>query len=336
MKNRLIQVALSLALLGLLIQIVLIAPSQIRDNESKAALLPTPDVNAQPPGPPGNDVDQSINGMHTIETQEGRKEWELWSKKATSLKTKEMLDLETVKIVFFSDSGVTFTVTGDRGVVQTKKILRVEGNVITRSSNGYVFRTASMEYISETRQLTAPGHVEMWGPPDAKGHTLHLTGMGMRASVTKSIMEILNDVHAEKGLDDNRQALIRSHRSIFSGKDKTARFMDDVVLDIDSMRITGPEATFNYDGKSDMVKSVYITGGTKVSDTDKWATSQNLSIDFESNRYTFRGNPRVVQNNDELRGEEIVFLEGGKQVQVQRARAKVDEKHMEKSPEKKP
>jgi len=39
----------------------------------------------------------------------------------------------------------------------------------------------------------------------------------------------------------------------------------------------------------------------------------------------------VVQNNDELRGEEIVFLDGGKRVQVQRARAKVDEKRLEKT-----
>ena len=170
----------------------------------------------------------------------------------------------------------------------------------------------------------------MWGPRDAEGHILHLTGVGMKASVERSTMEILSDVHAEKGLDNGRQALIKSHRSIFSGKNKTARFMDDVILDMDSMRITGPEAVFDYDGKSDTVKSVTVSGGTKVSDTDKWATAQNVKIDFDTNNFTFRGNPRVVQNNDELRGEEIVFLDGGKQVQVQQARAKVDEKEMEK------
>jgi lipopolysaccharide export system protein LptA len=106
--------------------------------------------------------------------------------------------------------------------------------------------------------------------------------------------------------------------------------LDDVVLDMDSMRITGPEAKFEYDPKSDAVKSVYVSGGARVSDTDKWATAQNLSVDFQSNKFVFRGNPRVVQNNDELRGEEIVFLDGGKRVQVQRARANVDEKRMEK------
>jgi lipopolysaccharide export system protein LptA len=124
--------------------------------------------------------------------------------------------------------------------------------------------------------------------------------------------------------------LIKSHRSVFSGKDKAARFYDDVVLDLDSMRITGPEARFDYDNKTDTIKSVYVSGGARVSDADKWATSQNLSVDFVTNKFIFRGNPRVVQNNDELRGEEIIFLNGGKQVQVQQARAKVDERRLEK------
>src|ERR1700692_4490035 len=121
MRNRFVQIALSLALLGLLIQIVLIAPSQIRDNETKAAVLPSPDLNSG--GSDNNkelakdsNVDQSIKGMHMIETQEGGKEWALWSDKATSLKAKELLQLEVVRAIFFSDSGVTFTVTGNKGL----------------------------------------------------------------------------------------------------------------------------------------------------------------------------------------------------------------------------
>ena len=336
MRNRFVQIALSLALLGLLIQIVLIAPSQIRDNETKAAVLPSPDLNS---GDSDNNkelakdsnVDQSIKGMHMIETQEGGKEWELWSDKATSLKAKELLQLEVVRAIFFSDSGVTFTVTGNKGLVEVKsKNLRVDGDVVTRSSNGYTFRSETMEYVSQNRHLSAPGPVDMVGPRDAEGHSLHLTGVGMKASLEKSTMEILSEVRAEKSLEKGRRVLITSHRSVFSGKDKTAVFMDDVILDMDSMRITGPEARFNYDAKSDLVKSVYVSGGTRVSDSDKWATAQNVNIDFTEDKFIFRGNPRVVQNNDELRGEEIIFLEGGKQVLVQRARAKVDEKRLEK------
>lgn len=326
MQNRLVQIALSLGLLALLIQVVLIAPSQIRDADTKAAVLPAPAV-------PGNgDVDQSMRGMHMIETQDGRKEWELWSDHAASLRTEEVLELDSVKADFFSESGVTFNVTGKKGTVKVKtKDLKVIGDVVIRSSNGYVFRTPYMEYSSKEKMLSTDGRVEMIGPRDSKGNSLKLTGMGMVANSENSTMTVLRDVRAEKTLDDNRKAFIRSHRSQFSGKDRSARFLGDVILDIDSMRITGPEARFQYDSNRDTVKSVVFSGGARVSDADKWATAQNVRVDFDDNKFVFRGSPRVVQNNDELRGEEIVFLDGGKRVQVRGARAKVDEKRLERS-----
>lgn len=330
MRNRFVQIALSLALLLLLIQVVLIAPSQIRDSvresETKAAIMPTPDLSKGNGG-----VDQSIRDMHMIETKEGRKEWELRSDTASSINKNEMLELDGVKAILFSDNGVTFNVTGKKGSVQVKtKNLRVEGDVVVRSSNGYVFRTSAIDYDSQGRRMTSNSFVEMVGPKDVKGHGLKLTGTGMQALLDESSMEVLRDVRAEKALDRGRKALIKSQRSQFSGKDRTAKFLGDVVLDMDSMRITGPEAQFQYDAKREIVKSVVFSGGARVSDSDKWATAQNLSVDFDTNRFVFRGNPRVVQNNDELRGEEIVFLDGGKRVQVQRARAKVDEKRLEK------
>ena len=324
MRNRIIQTGLSLALLVLLIQVVLIAPSQIRDAETKAALMPAPDLR------PGNEIDQSMKGMHMIETQEGRKEWELWADEAVSIKAREQLQLDVVRAVFFSDSGVTFKVTGRKGTVHIKsKDLKVTGDVVIRSSNGYVFRTPAMEYASGSRLLTSESKVEMVGPRDAKGISLKLTGLGMKASSEDSTMEVLSDVRAEKILEDGRKAYIRSHRSLFSGRNRTARFSGDVVLDMDSMRITGPQAEFQYDSVSQMVKSVVFSGGARVSDADKWATASNVRVDFETNKFVFRGNPRVVQNNDELRGQEIIFHNGGKRVQVKGARAKVDEKRLE-------
>ena len=325
MRSRIIQIALSVAFLLLVVQVVLVAPSQIRDAEQRAALLPAPALNA------GSEVDQSMNGMHMIETHEGSKEWELWSDKATSLKVKELLELEMVKAVFFSEKGVTFTVTGKTGTVQVKsKNIHIEGDVVTRSSNGYVFRTPSMDYQSAVRMMTAVNAVEMVGPKDLAGNALTLTGSGMEARLDDNTMDILRDVRAIKNLDNGKKAVIKSQRARFSSLNRTAQFFGDVVLDIENMRITGPEAKFEYDSGSDVLKSVVFTGGARVSDADKWATAENVRVDFESNRFIFKGSPRVVQNNDELRGEEIIFLDGGKRVQVRGARAKVDQKRLEK------
>ena len=99
-------------------------------------------------------------------------------------------------------------------------------------------------------------------------------------------------------------------------------------MSYDGMRLEGPEASFLYGSGADMLSSVAIKGGVKVSDADKFATAETVNLDLLANKYIFKGRPKIIQNNDELSGEEIIFLEGGKKVKIERVRAK-----MEKAPQ---
>lgn len=321
--RRVIQTLLAGTLLLLVIQVVLVAPRVVRESDDKDAPVPVGPIASSP-------VDQSLHGMHMVETQE-RMKWELWADQAESLKAKDLLRLVHVKALFFAQHGVTFTVTGDRGIVHVKsKNLRVEGSVVTKTSNGYVFNSDDLNYDSKTRTLSTDSKVTVWGPRERGKVSLRLSGTGMNAPLDEGTMDILKDVHARKKIENGRTAYIKSDRSRFSAKDRSALFEGNVVLDLDTMRITGPQARFDYDKSSDIVRSITVDGGARVSDTDKWATSKSLKIDFHDDRFVLTGSPRVVQNNDELRGEKIVFLDGGKRVQVFKARATVDEKRLEK------
>jgi len=330
MKRNLLQALLGLALFGVVLQVILVAPHAVRDHEAEK-----PASSPATPGSPtadgaNNSVDQSLQGMHMIETQQGGKEWELWADKADRIKDKDLLKPTKVKTIFFAKSGVTFTVTGEQGFVEVKtKNLRMEGNVITESSNGYTFVTDWVNYTSAQKSLETQSNVEMVGPTDKDGPGMKLTGKAMQAQMQEGTMEILNNVHANKTFN-GRKVDIRSHRAQFNAQDRSAKFFGDAVLDMATMRITGPEAKFDYDAKTDQIRTLSVVNA-KVSDTDKWATADNLKVDFSQNKFIFTGHPRVVQNNDELKGEEIVFLDGGQRVQVHRARAKMDEKRMGKS-----
>ena len=329
MKRKLLQAALGIVLFGVVIQVILIAPRVVKEHEEG----PTQAV-TKAGASDQNDIDMTIQGAHMIETGKGTKEWELWAQKADRLKAKELVLLKTVKTIFFASSGVTFTVTGDNGSVnQQSKDMKIVGHVITRSSNGYTFHSDDLDYNSALSSLSTDSPVEMQGPSDKKGPGLHLNGQGMRAQMDEGVMEILNDVHCEKNFANGKRVFIRSHRAQFSSNDHSAKFLDDVVMDMDNMRITGPRAEFDYDSRKDQVSGLNVVGGVKVSDTDKWATSDNLKIDFDNDKFTFWGHPRVVQSDDELKGEEIVFLDGGRQVQVNKARARMDEKRTGKSVE---
>ncbi|MCB0364827.1 MAG: LPS export ABC transporter periplasmic protein LptC [Bdellovibrionaceae bacterium] len=315
---------LGLLFVVLVVEIIVIAPKDVDQP-------PPEDSEETVAADSDSGVEQLMRGAHLVETREGEKEWELWADTATSYKEKAQWSLQTVKTRFFGKDGVHFTVTGERGTVQVQtKDMTVKGNVRIRSSNGYIFKTEEVMYHSGERRLMAPLPVTMWGIKDEAGHSLHLRGQSLEADLNNALMTVSRDVRGEKPFKNEKRLLIRSQRADFSGKSNLARFSGEVVMDFDSMRITGPEAVFEYGPDANLVRSVHVSGGVRVSDLDKWATSQKVSVNFDKDKYVFRGNPKVVQNNDELQGEEIVFLDGGKRVEVLKARAKVDKSRMEK------
>jgi len=269
--------------------------------------------------------------VHLVEAKSDGKEWELWAARALRQKDKDNWDIEDVRVKFFAKSGVTYTVTGKKGhVVPDKKDMHIEGNVITRSSNGYVFKTESAFYDSKNRRLTSPGDVEMTGPKDKEGGQLYLTGAEMTAEFETNLINVNRNVHARKNLKNDKVVTIESQRALFSGKTNSAQFFGNVVIDAETMRITGPEARFVYGQKSQSLDSVEVVGGIHVTDTDKFATSRSVNVSFKDDRVVFNGAPRVVQNGDELIGDQIVFLEGGHKVQVSNAKAEMDPRTMEK------
>ncbi len=272
-------------------------------------------------------VDQLLTGIHLIESQKDEKEWELWADKAKTFRRKSSWDLEEVRVIFYGSKGVVFNVRGDRGIVDTKsKNMEIMGNVVTKTSNGYEFYTETVRYKSDDRSLFSPEKINMLGPKEAQDEQMTLLGRVMEANLNTSFIEIKNDVEAERPLTNGKRAFIKSQRAHFSGKSNYARFLDNVVIDYETMRLTGPDAVFNYDEKLSAVSSLLVQGGAKVSDIDKWATSETVNVEFLKEEYIFRGDPRVVQNSDELRGEEIVFYNGGKRVKIKKTRATLDEK----------
>lgn len=317
--KKITQILLFLLFLVIIVEVVVILP-QILDQESVQE--PMNDFNFQDQGP----VEQRLTGMHLIESRQQEKEWELWSDEAKTYKDKRIWDLETVKVKFFGNNGVVFDVTGKRGRVEiNSKNMEVIGDVVTKTSNGYILKTQKIKYNSKEKTLVGPQDIEMLGPIDENKQRMNLTGANFIANLDSALMEIKNSVVAEKTINNETRVYIKSHRAQFSGRSNYAHFLDDVVIDYDTMRVTGPDAIFNYDSNRDIISSIFVQGGVKVSDVDKWATSQSVNVEFEKEQYIFKGNPRVVQNNDELKGEEIIFFDRGKRVKVLKARANLNE-----------
>ena len=215
-------------------------------------------------------------------------------------------------------------VEGEKGlVVADSKNMEIEGKVVTKSSNGYVFRANKLVYESEARRLLSPDPVQVVGPRDGSGESLFLSGLEMNADLGQGLVVIDHDVQARKTVGNNKNMSVSADRVQISGREKQIHFSGNVVINLSGLRISGPDAMFKYNSQTKQLESIDLEGGVKVSDFSKLATSEKLSINIAKNEYVFNGKPRVIQDNDELRGDQIVFLDGGKQVKVQNAKIKV-------------
>lgn len=268
---------------------------------------------------------QKMQGLHLVESQQGRRDWELFAVSAEGNQGKGSWNLKKVRVLFYNSEKVDYVVTGDEGAIDSRtKDLYIRGNVVTKSANGYTFETPSISYNSGVRLIESPEQVVMKGPGDEDGNGLVLKGHRMEVMVDQTRMIIRENVIAEKKLKEDKKFRIRAERAEFSGKNREARFLGKVSINYDKMKIEGPEASFLYKNAANVISSIQVKGGVKVSDADKFASSENLDLDLLANKFTFRGKPRVIQNDDELTGDEIIFLDGGKRVKVEKVRARVE------------
>ena len=325
-------IILALLFLIVMVQIVVLAPKQTGPPEPEVA-----ENEDAAPTPKKTDMGgQVMQKLHLVETKTSGREWELWASEAARPKDSERWTMKDVKVRFFGLNGVSYDVTGEQGVVNPQKNeMRIDGNVITHSTNGYVFTTDTAIYDSLSHVLKSPHRVKMVGPSDKtsdgkENSGLVLTGEDMVANMQSNEIKIGRKVHAKKGVQGNKIATIQSQHAEFSGKTNLAHFMGEVVMDVETMRVTGPEARFAFNPASGSLDSVDVTGGIRVTDTDKYATSQQVSVQFVENQVVFNGSPRVVQNGDEVVGDQIVFADGGKRVRVSNMRGQIEPETMQR------
>lgn len=307
--TRIGQILFALILLVIFIQVVVGFPIPLEQPTGLAPSAPEILSNAQQA--------QVMQKIQVVESREGNRDWELFADEAIGSEKEGNWELHTVRVQFYSNSKSEFTVTGKKGWISAKRDLRIEGDVVTTSANGYVFQSSEIEYKAEKRFLSSPSKVIVLGPKDPQGGQLQVTGGSLESQVDAKEILIRSGVTARRILTPGRVFTIVSGTLKLSGQNTSAHFSDQVRIEVDSMRIEGPEARFEYRPGTDFLHSVLIRGGVKVSDFDKYATAETVRFDPELNQFVLSGRPRLVQNQDELVGEQITFIDGGKKVKVE-------------------
>jgi LPS export ABC transporter protein LptC/lipopolysaccharide transport protein LptA len=270
-----------------------------------------------------NQIQQKMQGVHLVESQRGTRDWELFSKSAQSYQNSPIWDLENVRIVFYNDEKQSLVLTGKKGKIDTKtKDMKIDGEVDIETNNGYIFSAPYVEYDSGQRLIFCSGLVSVKGPLVANKRSLFLKGMGMRIPVATQKMYLDQDVSGEKIVSDDKKINFKSHRAELSSLNQVAQFMESVVIRYPPMTMSSDNATFAYSEKSQLFEYLDLSGKVELRDENRRALSDKLRVDIATKQFTFSGQPRLYQGEDELSGEQIIFLDGGKKVKVEKVKLK--------------
>lgn len=311
---------------GIMIEILIIAPAKIEKSKGLALDAETPTTTET--------NEQVMLGVHLTETHETGKDWELWAEKAYNFKEDGSWVIEKVKIrIFGQQDGVSnkntyYDVTGDKGQIDPKRkniiIDGGEGEVQTLTSNGYLLKTKKILYETDLKTLKSDSEIKMFGP-EIKGESrLELTGYGMLTDLTTNELKILENIKAKKTLKSGQLVTVSSQSATFNSANYTAKFNKNVVADYGSYRVTGQLATLEVDPRYHNVDLVTVQDQVRLSDLNRWAVADKVKIYPEQRKMVLSGAPRMIQNNNELSGEEITFFEQGSQIQVKKPKARFD------------
>lgn len=318
-------------LIALFVQILIIFPNQIEHEDDlkvrEAVELQKKQEEAGVTTPKSSAPAQKMQGVHLVESQSGNRDWELFAEEAEGSQAGGSWKLKAVKVFFYRNNKVEFTVVGSQGTIDNEtKNISVKGNVVTKSNNGYTFETQAISYSSVGREILSPGLVNVTGPNDKNGSGLKVKGADLRVLVDESVMKISKGISAHRMMSDGKAIKVAADSVDLSGTTHAAKFGGKVKMTYDKMTIEGPSALFSYNRKSNFLDQIVFSGGVRVSEFNRFVTSDKLDLDILKKVYSFTGSPRLVQDGDELRGSEIVFLDGGKKVKVEKVRAKVENK----------
>ena len=317
--KRLGQTGLILLLIFLGIEIVQLTPEDLKWGRE-------PTVNSSPPVREEKEIRESLTEIYMTETHYDGRGWELWAHKSFRYWGEDELHLEDIKGAFPASQGVSFVVTGQVGIIDMNTMdMEINGDVVTQSSNGYTFKAGLILYSSHHHRLEGPSPIEVILPNDKERDVpVVIKGSEMVADLTTALVEIHGDVVMEQPFGKDKKLMVQSEKATFSGQSNLAQFFKNVVISMAPMKITGSEAQFEYEKEMGSISSVKVKGKVRAYDADKWITSKQVEIHLKEEKFVFKGNPRVVQGEDELRGEEIVLRDGGQFVQIRKARVKVD------------
>jgi len=132
----------------------------------------------------------SITKVQYSGIRDNRREWELTADSATQLKDRAVMVLKNVKLTYYTEQGLSYTLNGRQGSYSAEMgDITVEGGV-TVLSQGYTMLTDSLTYSPKLRTVNTKARIRLSSP------RMDVTGVGMIIETDTENIRVLKDVRA--------------------------------------------------------------------------------------------------------------------------------------------
>ena len=133
-------------------------------------------------------ADLTLEDIHYVETKGKKKEWELRAKSGQHFREADYTTLEDLAVTFYGEEGRTITLKGNKGSMKERKEIKVWGDVVITSSDGYRVATNSLRYDGVKQQITTEDPVML------EGKGVEVRGVGLVVDLKTKKISILRKV----------------------------------------------------------------------------------------------------------------------------------------------
>ena len=129
------------------------------------------------------DADMQLSKIHQTASKNGIREWRLEAESATLMEKRKVMVLEKPNVEFFMEDGDNLHLTADRGTIHTESSRMAVSGQVSANTSRYRFRTETLDYDPEARELQAKTPVALSG--DAFTLQADSMAMNLETNITR-------------------------------------------------------------------------------------------------------------------------------------------------------
>ena len=298
---------------ALVLQFSLFAPDEL-EVRNPTEFLQVEDWNQE--------VQQSMENILLIESEEGKKVWDLRAVSAQALRETNAWAMVDVKAVFYASDGVEYEVaSGLTEYDSSSKRMKFSNKVRVSSSNNYFFETDEILYDPDRENLVGNKPVRISAFPSSSKKYSEFRSQEVVVDLKTNIAQFLGRVTSSDLKDGNRELGLDTNNLILNENANKASFPSPVNFHYEGMLLSGKTGEMLYDPKTKKLQKLELGEEVKVESENKKALAGKLLLEFAKEQIILEEEPRLIQKEDELIGKRIIFQQAGKTLKIEGAKA---------------